>query len=99
MGDKGDIGRKFLILVKEAAERYERIIIDRAIQKNSFQSEVAKIPRVSQATIDIALPIIICPEAYDQTDDADIILVDLPTGEVTNENDHTRFKVDPIIYP
>ena len=46
--------------------------------------------------IDIVLPVIICPEAYDQTDDADITLVDLTTGEVTNENRHTKFRVDPI---
>jgi hypothetical protein len=99
MGDKGDIGGKFLIPLKEALERYESIIIHRAIQEYGFQSEVVKIPKVNQATIDIVLPVIICPEAYDQTDDAGIILVDLPTGEVTNENDHTRFKVDPIISP
>ncbi len=46
--------------------------------------------------IDLALPVVICPEAYEQTDDGDLISVDLVKGEVTNETKGRHFAMDPI---
>jgi 3-isopropylmalate dehydratase small subunit len=45
--------------------------------------------------IDTALPVMICPELYDLTDDADILSADLVAGEIRNETKGKIFKTQP----
>jgi len=46
--------------------------------------------------IDIGLPPMVCPEMYDSTDDADIILANLKSGNITNQSKKRAFKVEPL---
>lgn len=46
--------------------------------------------------IDIALPLMICPELYDLTDDADLILAGLKIGKITNQTKGKTFEVKPL---
>jgi 3-isopropylmalate/(R)-2-methylmalate dehydratase small subunit len=46
--------------------------------------------------IDIALPVVICPEVYNSIDDGDIVSVDLTIGNITNEDKNQTFKTDPV---
>ena len=46
--------------------------------------------------IDIAIPVMICPEMYDLTDDGDIVSADLISGKITIENKGRTFVTSPI---
>jgi 3-isopropylmalate/(R)-2-methylmalate dehydratase small subunit len=46
--------------------------------------------------IDIALPVIICPELYDSTNDGDIVSADLTSSKIINESKGKEFRTDPI---
>ena len=46
--------------------------------------------------IDIALPVMICPELYDPTDDGDRLSANLTTGEIVNQTKGKTFKTRPL---
>ena len=46
--------------------------------------------------VDIALPVMICPELYDPTDDGDTLSANLTTGEIINQSKGGSFKTRPI---
>ncbi len=46
--------------------------------------------------INIGLPIFECQEAVDATDEGDIVLVNLETGEIINESKNLRFQAMPL---
>jgi 3-isopropylmalate/(R)-2-methylmalate dehydratase small subunit len=46
--------------------------------------------------IDIALPVMICPELYDKTNDLDILSANLTNGEIVNESQGKTYKTKPI---
>jgi 3-isopropylmalate/(R)-2-methylmalate dehydratase small subunit len=46
--------------------------------------------------IDIALPVMICPELYDATNDSDILSANLTNGEIVNESQGNTYRTVPI---
>jgi 3-isopropylmalate/(R)-2-methylmalate dehydratase small subunit len=46
--------------------------------------------------VDIGLPVMICSELYDTTDDGNILSADLIRGEIINETKEKIFKADPL---
>jgi 3-isopropylmalate/(R)-2-methylmalate dehydratase small subunit len=47
-------------------------------------------------SIDIALPLMICPELYDLADDGDIVLADPKMGKITNQTKGKTLDVAPL---
>ncbi len=45
---------------------------------------------------DIGLPVMICPELYDFTDDNDVAFVDLNLGKILNETKNMTFNTEPL---
>jgi len=46
--------------------------------------------------VEIALPVLVCPELYDATCDADLLSVDLNATVIVNENNGKSYKANPI---
>ena len=46
--------------------------------------------------VDIALPIMMCQEVYDATDDGDIVSVDFDSGLIRNETKGGQYSTDPL---
>ena len=46
--------------------------------------------------VEIALPVMICPEVYDKTNDGDLISAEFTTGLIVNESNSREFKTSPI---
>jgi 3-isopropylmalate/(R)-2-methylmalate dehydratase small subunit len=46
--------------------------------------------------VDIALPIMMCQEVYDATDDGDIVSVDFDSGLIRNETKGSQYSTDPL---
>jgi 3-isopropylmalate/(R)-2-methylmalate dehydratase small subunit len=46
--------------------------------------------------IDIGLPVMICPEGYNSTDDGDVISANLLNGKIVNETKGRAFMAEPL---
>jgi len=46
--------------------------------------------------IDIALPVMVCPELYDATSDSDILSANLTNGQIVNESQGKTYRTMPI---